>query len=67
MYTIEILNKKTKLPTDYIVNNRLEIVQYLFDEGEKFYPRKRHIGDCMRDCIDIMKRYPDYLAKVKRV
>lgn len=67
MYTIEILDKKSHCPTDYIVNNRLEIVQYLFDEGEKFYPKKRHIGACMRDCIEIMKRYPDFLAKVKRV
>ena len=67
MYTIEILNKKTKQPTDYIVNNRLEVVQYLFDGGEDFYPKKRHIGDCMRDCIKIMKRYPEVLAKVKRI
>lgn len=66
MYTIQILNKKTKQLTDYIVNNRLEVVQYLFDEGEDFYRGKRYIGDCMRDCIDIMKRYPDYLAKVIR-
>lgn len=66
MYTIEILNKRTKCPTDYIVNNRKEIVQYLFDEGEKFY-RKKFIGACMRDCVEIMQKYPDYLAKVKRI
>lgn len=67
MYTIEILDKKTKQETNYVVNNKLELIHYLFDENEFLYKKKKHIGDCMRDCIDIMKRYPEFLAKVKKI
>lgn len=63
MYTIQIISKETKQPTNYSVNNRHEVVEYLFDDGEKFF-QSRSIGKCMRECIEIMNRYPQFLAKV---
>lgn len=63
MYTIQILSKKTGTPTIYFVNNRHEVVEYLFEDDEEFFETEK-IGDCMRECIEIMKRYPQFLAKV---
>lgn len=66
MWTIQILNKKTKQPTDYIVDTNDHICQYIFDEGVDIF-KAEAIGDAMRKCVQIMRYYPDYLAKVQRI
>lgn len=66
LWTIQILNKKTRKPTNYIVDTTDHICEYIFEDGVDIF-KTATIGDAMRKCIEIMRYYPDYLAKVFRI